>query len=255
MEESTFAFEFKNGVYISNDKVENLDPKTSRFIKRDSPEFEKIDKAKITNNHLDVEFDTNEYSHWSEIETPFLDKILDHQKISVEDKKWIYIMLGRLFYPLLLHDKWKLIIFLHGVPHSGKSELLKIFVDIIGDVHVSPLMANDNIKMVALDESPDEPLDRDTMVTSIRSVAKPEASMIMTCRKHEFFEGEHATEHLFPIKFQYSYEGEDIGLEKGLKNEKAKILRKTNEAYLESLSKFGDKEGDVKDSLSEFFQV
>ena len=249
MNKSTFAFEFKNGVYFSNDKSGKLDNKTKRFIERDSPEFAALDMSKTTNKHLETNFDHGDYSNWSQIETPFLDKILDLQEFSDDIKKWIYVMLGRLFYPMGLHDNWSLIVFLYGVSRSGKSELLKIIVDIIGNAHVNTNSAESDTKLLAIDGS----LNLEAMIAGIRSTIPWESSMIMTSSHNPFPKNEHAITHVFPVNFEYTYKDEDVDLEKGLVGEKGKILRKINEAYLESLPEYSELK-DLKSVLPEFFK-
>lgn len=252
MDELVFAFEFKNGIYVSYNTGEKADDRNKKFIQRDSAEFKMIDAAKITHKHLDIEFDFTKYSDWSEIKTPFLDMILDYQQLDEEVKKWIIAMLGRLLYPRKLHDDWNTIVFLHGVPDSGKSEILNAMVNIMGAPHVTTLTAEAHTKMLAVDESRDEPLDRPTMVTSIRSTIPHNPSMIMTARENPFLKGEHATRHIFPVKFEHTYKDKNVNLQKGLNEERGKILRKINEAYLEAVLEHGDIE-DPASILPDYF--
>lgn len=272
MNTSTFAFEFKNGVYLSNDVTETTDTTNKveekkvrkpfkelakniapKFVEKDSVEYASLDLSKITNKFLNIEFDNKEYAHWSEIETPFLDKIFKHQQVPEEDMKWAFIQLGRLLYPFQLHDEWYLVVFLHGVPHSGKSELFDLMCDIIGSQHIHPEEAGPSVKLVALDASKTFDLDKDKINKSIRSIIPWKSSMIMQGSSNPFDPDAHTTEHLFSFNFKHPYEGEDIGLKKKLRGEIGNIVRKLNEAYLESLLEYGEHGGDVKYEFPEFF--
>lgn len=264
----TFALEFKNGVYLSGDipisdktLEEKLNGKSYKelakrrrpcFIEKSSDLFKSIDLTKITNKLLDIEFDNNEYSHWSDIETSFLDGIFNHQKISNEDKKWIYIMLGRLLYPLGLHEQWNLVMFLHGVTHSGKSELLKLMTDIIGNQHVSFEATDSGKKVIALDGSSTN-MDKDTMIANIRSNISSNSTMIMITNENPFDSSEDVNDHLFSIEFIHRYEGENINLREKLRNEIGKTVRKINEAYLESLLEYSEHGKKINSELPKSF--
>lgn len=270
MNDCSFIFEFKNGVYLSNDipeKKKNDGPKkeepkpfkelakgiSPRFIERDSDEFATIDLSKLTNKLLDIEYDNKEYSHWSEIETPFLDMIFKHQKVPEKDMRWIYMQLGRLFYPLQLHEEWALVIFLHGVPRSGKSTIFNMICNIIGSQHINSKNGGPGVKLVALDTSVTHGLNIDELNKSIRSIVPSSSSMIIISSENPFDPDSHTAGHLFSIKFEYEYKGENINLEEKLKSEIGKIVRKTNEAYLESLIEYGEHGEDISVEYPEFF--
>lgn len=58
--------------------------------------------------------------HWRDIPTPHLDSILEYQRFPQEVIDWMYVLIGRLLYPLNERDGWQVIPFLKGQAGSGK---------------------------------------------------------------------------------------------------------------------------------------
>lgn len=75
------------------------------------------------NNDDDDDFEMNS---WMKLPTPKIDKILDDQELSLEVKQWVWVFLGRLLFPVGLHDSWQVMPFFEGIAGSGKSTLLKV---------------------------------------------------------------------------------------------------------------------------------
>ena len=44
---------------------------------------------------------------WFDIPTPHFKKILDYQNFEPMVQRWMYVMIGRLIYPLLKRDRWQ----------------------------------------------------------------------------------------------------------------------------------------------------
>ncbi|NBU15972.1 MAG: hypothetical protein EBS48_02990 [Actinobacteria bacterium] len=68
-----------------------------------------------------VEADFVEYTcPWRDIPTPHLQSIMDYQGFDPDVCTWLYVMLGRLLYPLNQLDSWQVIPFFKGQASSGK---------------------------------------------------------------------------------------------------------------------------------------
>jgi phage/plasmid-associated DNA primase len=61
---------------------------------------------------------------WRDIPTPHLQSIMDYQQFQGEVCTWLYVMLGRLLYPLNEMDGWQVIPFFKGQASSGKSTIV-----------------------------------------------------------------------------------------------------------------------------------
>jgi hypothetical protein len=59
-------------------------------------------------------------SDWADIPTPHLQSIMDYQEFEPSVCHWLYVMLGRLLYPLNELDSWQVIPFFKGAASSGK---------------------------------------------------------------------------------------------------------------------------------------
>lgn len=60
------------------------------------------------------------------IDTPAINRIFDHQGLPQEVILWIWVMMGRMFFPLKSRDKWQTILFVKGIGGTGKSTLLEV---------------------------------------------------------------------------------------------------------------------------------
>lgn len=79
---------------------------------------------------------------WYEIQTPALEKILEHQEFSPDVCKIIYAMMGRCLYDVNEIDHWEIILFIKGVAGSGKSTIGKILKDFYPAADVAVLSSN-----------------------------------------------------------------------------------------------------------------
>ena len=62
----------------------------------------------------------------NEIRIPEIELLLDTQELTAETKRWVLIMLARLFYAVGELDGWEVMLFIKGVAGSGKSTLAKL---------------------------------------------------------------------------------------------------------------------------------
>lgn len=276
---SRLAFEFKNGVYISKNIRSNNNK--GRFIKRNTPEYGVIQPTLFTSSQSDAVFDSRQYDHWSDIKTPYLDMIIDNQGFSDDVKKWMYILLGRLLYPLRLLDTWEVVIFICGEPTSGKSTLLNILAHIIGTEHIFEISHHTNkgfilgkckdARLIIADKICDAfPLDPPTLdlmmrgksvntILPYRSIEKIiwDVPMICSGKEKKAFERYNSVwERMITFDFVKPFAKkavENVDIDVALENESAKILRKINEAYLEAISNYRDI-GDIKSVLPRYFK-
>ena len=80
--------------------------------------------------------------HWFDIQTPFFDKILVHQKFDRNVMRWVYVMVGRLQFELGKLDNWQIMAFFKGVAGTGKSTLLNTSSNLFDFQHVSIVSNN-----------------------------------------------------------------------------------------------------------------
>ena len=113
------VYAFRNGVYMAAD---------DEFVTFNKPLSDDIVACKF------IDTDFFEYTGgWRDIHTPYLQSIMDFQAFSPEVCQWLYVMLGRLLYPLNQMDGWQVIPFFKGQASSGKSTIIlkvcKMFYD------------------------------------------------------------------------------------------------------------------------------
>jgi len=140
------SWSFTNGVYFGqidtfyeygSEEIKELsrDFATTKFF---NMEFDN-DAFETILNEAEEEFDEmnerkgdegetywGERAPWTKLKTPLIDKILDDQKLSPRMKRWIWVLLGRLLFPVGKHDTWQVMPFFKGIAGSGKSTLLKV---------------------------------------------------------------------------------------------------------------------------------
>lgn len=297
IEYSRFAYQFKNGVYIansvklpddyfvSNSSLRNIEikDKTGQFIPNTDPNYKLACLTTFTSEYFPYDFDDNIYGHWSDIETPYLDSILDYQNLSPDVKNWIYILLGRLLYPVALFDDWELVLFLFGEPGCGKSRILSIIGHIVGIKNVGAITAGNtldyilgdlrNKQLILIDEVKNDLAITASMFQSMASGAvmssytkyqnlivgtwKPPMAMAGNDKLPYQDEGtDSVVRRLALVEFLYTYvhkEGtEPINLEAELIKETPKILRKINEAYLDTAHRY--KGHQIRNYMPQYFK-
>ena len=118
---------FRNGIYIT---------KLHKFIRYEKMHLELPSEYHMSHccSYSDIMFDEEylvaqfslERKHeFMEIQTPELDKILDHQSFSHDVKEWFYALSGRILYAVREMDNWQVIMFLRGLAGSGKSTIIE----------------------------------------------------------------------------------------------------------------------------------
>jgi len=105
------VFAFRNGVYMA---------KEDRFHAFDTAGAGLSDTV-VAAKFFDADFDTHEdRDDWRDIPTPNMQRIMDHQEWPAGVQDWMYIVLGRLLYPVGSMDGWQIIPFLLGAAACGK---------------------------------------------------------------------------------------------------------------------------------------
>lgn len=117
LERDRHVFAFSDGLYLAitdefipYKEVSNRVPSTTAACKY-------FDLPFLDTSHSQTE-------DWYDIPTPSLQRILDHQDMSPEVCRWMYVLIGRLMYDLNEHDGWQVIPYLMGQAGSGKSSIL-----------------------------------------------------------------------------------------------------------------------------------
>ena len=81
-------------------------------------------------------------NHWYHIPTPAFEKILDDQKFSPSTKQIVYMMFGKILYPLNKHDKHHTILFGIGKGGTGKSTVGNVAASFYPTEEVAILSSN-----------------------------------------------------------------------------------------------------------------
>ena len=86
----------------------------------------------------EADLDETEFFDWyNDIPTPHFDTLINFQFIVKRDgevderetemvRRWMYVFMGRLLYPVKEHDDWQVMCFLKGVAGSGKSTICRV---------------------------------------------------------------------------------------------------------------------------------
>lgn len=104
------VYSFRNGVYLA--RTDEFKP-----FGRGTPLPEDVVSCKFVDAEFPVEYAD---APWHSIETPHLQSIIDYQRYEPVVAQWLYVMLGRLLYPLNELDSWQVIPFFKGMASSGK---------------------------------------------------------------------------------------------------------------------------------------
>jgi len=110
-----------------------------------------LDRTQTAVNYFPYEFDMDEMLAQSRIapnkydpmlvKTENIDKILSAQGFDLEVKRWIYVLLGRMLYPINFRDNWQVFLFLKGIAGTGKSTLLHLVNCLFRPEEVGTLMS------------------------------------------------------------------------------------------------------------------
>lgn len=115
------VYAFRNGVYMCREDA-------FRPFDSGPPLSDDVVACKFVDDQF-----VDHQCDWRMIPTPYLQSIMDYQEFPPDVCVWMYVMLGRLLYPLNELDSWQVIPFYKGQASSGKSTIIlkvcKMFYD------------------------------------------------------------------------------------------------------------------------------
>jgi phage/plasmid-associated DNA primase len=74
--------------------------------------------------------------------TPAFDSLLKFQNLPVDAQKMLYVMIGRLRYPMNVHDRWQVVPFIKGMAGTGKSTIGKYVTEMFEFKDIGVLSSN-----------------------------------------------------------------------------------------------------------------
>lgn len=80
--------------------------------------------------------------YWHKIPTPYFDSILEYQELPIDVQHIVYAQLGKLLYWINQIEEWQQMIFIKGVPGSGKSSLLQIIASLFRRKDIAHVASN-----------------------------------------------------------------------------------------------------------------
>jgi hypothetical protein len=109
------VYSFRNGVYVCGEDrfYAFADAATATGAAALSEDV-------VACKYFDQEFDDYAGVDWRDIPTPHLQSIAEYQGFDADVCRWMYVMLGRLLYPINERDGWQVIPFFKGQAGSGK---------------------------------------------------------------------------------------------------------------------------------------
>ena len=129
-------YSFNNGIYKLNIKEEKKTDKNEiefeykeKFYPYDKNQRPNCDNGVVSCKYFDKELNMKDYNDWYDIPTDNIQKILDLQFENEKEHeaicRWMYIMMGRLLYPVGEMDDWQVICFMKGLAGTGKGTITK----------------------------------------------------------------------------------------------------------------------------------
>ena len=161
---------------------------STREVRRAAAKYHDVD---FDNDAFEAALDNDDDGDWfHSIKTPLVQQILDHQQLSEAVQRWVWVLLGRMFFYIGEFDNWQITPFFKGVASSGKSTLLRhlkrVFdaedVGIIGnncEINFSLESISESFMWLALDIKENFRLDQ----TTFQSMGSGEELSIS--RKHQ----------------------------------------------------------------------
>lgn len=124
------VFSFENGVYLA--KQETFVPYA------EAERFFPPNQYPIACKHHRMPFDPQwiKVADPIDIPTPAFDTIMESQHWSPDVRRWVFVLLGRLFYDVGEFDDWQVVPFLKGLAGTGKSAVLNFVREIYEDSDV-----------------------------------------------------------------------------------------------------------------------
>ena len=249
------TFSFGNGIYRAN---------TDRFYR-----FDEVGSTLAAVKFFDMDFPVEcvDRDSWMDIETPYMESIMDAQDWEDDVKKWLYVLFGRLLYDVGAKDGWQVAPFLLGLAGTGKSllttKVAKMFypaalVGVLGNniekrfglssfhdklMFIAPEMRND----LQLDQaefqsmvSGEELLLAQTVKTAVAVKWRPPGILAGNELPSWADSSGSIARRVVVWDFSKMVENPDMSMEDKLATEIGKIIVKCNRAYLEQAAAVGN---------------
>lgn len=249
LEKDRKIFSFKNGVYFAEDDI------FTKYLELENSKF-------VSSKYFDLEFPEDRLYN-----TPYLDSIVEYQKLPKDVIEWIYAMIGRLIYLIDEKDGWQVIMFIEGQAGTGKSTIISVCKELYecDDVGV---MSNNIQKQFGLSDlinkmiyiAPEIKHDFSIDQAEFQSIVSGDKINIAVKHKDsismvwdtpgvmagnetpDFIDNSGSIQRrIFPIKFNFKVAEHDLQLMKKLKSEMAHIIPKCNKIYRDKADQYGRK--------------
>ena len=255
------VFSFKNGIYFAN-----IDT------------FYYYNDSNIPKNTVSAKYFDTDFNETDNLETPYFDSIFEHQDITGEILKWVYIFTGRLIYEIDEKDGWQVIFFVQGQAGTGKSTYDMNVCKQLYDEEDVGVMSNNIQTKFGLSDLVDKLLYVAPEIKRDFSIEQGEFQSIVSgdkvtinikCKSSRFenwkipgvMAGNESPDfidnsgsiqrRMASIKFNNKVKDGDLLLGKKIKEEMGTIIRKCNRLYLEYAEKYGRK--NIWTVLPEYF--
>lgn len=247
--------------------------------------YETVPQNTVAAKYFNVRFPFEQHAtvDFRQIPTPALDNILAHQKLPTElyvpaefldnpqylelsVRDWVYVFMGRMIYPINVHDQWQAIMFLKGAAGTGKSTIGKVLHALYNDADVGVLSNNTEIKFglsalvekliyLCYEVKHDFKLDQGEMQSMISgepiSIAtKNKTARSVVWNSHGFFMGNEFPNwtnnsgsigrRIITVLFNEVVDESDPHLFNRLEDEMGYIILKINRAYRQAAVAYGN---------------
>jgi hypothetical protein len=274
---------WRNGIYFADDR---------RFVRyNDEQSMQYLTSEVVACKYFDLDFynvepvNAADDPEWwySQLPTPHFESILDYQNLPEHAKKMLYVMIGRLIYPVGEHDDFQVALFLKGVAGTGKSTIIELVAQFFEACDVGALSSEvetkfglaplvDKFLCVCPEVKENFKLsqaDLQTMIAGERmSISKKykDAATVPRWRVPLFLGGNELANwedaagsmarRLVFVQFDRVVEDVDGSLKTKLRDELGVFLRKCNEAYRSFTDLYGDRSiWDVESRDGYFWQT
>ena len=118
------VWSFQNGIMMSGCLQKDGITHINTFVGYESPEFLQLDNDIVAAKYFEHDFEPIGDKNWRDIETPWMQSILDYQEFDKETCEWMYAFAGRLCFDAGDLDDWQVMPFFKGMARSGKGTLI-----------------------------------------------------------------------------------------------------------------------------------
>ena len=264
LEKTRGVYSFRNGVYVAGE--DSFRPTCE------------VPDTVVSCKFFDTDL-THVATPWRDIPTPHLDSILNHQRFEPDVKRWVYIMLGRLLYPVGHKDNWQIIMYLFGAAGTGKSTILNDVAAKFYETEDVGQLSSNCEQTFALSAFADKFLFLAPELTTSLRLSQAELQQIISGeettinRKFQTASSGRWTvpgalagnqlpswhdnagsmqRRILLLAFEYVVTNGDTYLAQKLAKEMPRILLKCNRAYLEAIAEYGHQ--DVWSVLPPYFK-